>query len=95
MAPDTYRQIKKRETRQKLLGTARVVFETLGYEAATIRDIANTADLSTGAIFANWKGKADLYREIYGHAPITPEQGRKLVTALEAAGIEPARLLAA
>lgn len=92
---EKFRQTKKRETREKLLSTARAVFETLGYEAATIRDIANTADFSTGAIFANWNGKADLYREVYGHDPITPEQGRKLVTELTALGIEPARLLAA
>lgn len=92
---EKFRQTKKRETREKLLSTARAVFETLGYEAATIRDIANTADLSTGAIFSNWKGKADLYEEIYGHAPVTPEQGRKLVTALRGLGIETSRLLAA
>lgn len=92
---EKFRQTKKRETREKLLSTARAVFETLGYEAATIRDIANTADLSTGAIFSNWKGKADLYEEIYGHAPVTPEQGRKLVSALQRAGIEASRLLAA
>ena len=92
---EKYRQTKKRETREKLIGTAKIVFGTLGYEAATIRDIANTAGLSTGAIFANWKGKAELYREVYGHDPITPEQGRKLVSALQRAGIEATRLLAA
>lgn len=92
---ETYRQRKKRETRQKLLTIAEIEFKRIGYEAASMRAIAGAAGFSTGAIFANWNGKADLYREIYGHDPITPEQGRKLVTALTALGIEPARLLAA
>ncbi len=91
----TRRQIQKQQTREKLLSTARIVFETFGYEVATIRDIATAAELSTGAIFSNWKGKADLYADAFGHPPVTPEQGRKLVTALRGLGIETSRLLAA
>ena len=35
-----------------------------GYEAATIRDIAAAADLSTGAVFASFTDKADLFNEV-------------------------------
>jgi AcrR family transcriptional regulator len=35
-----------------------------GYEAATIRDIAARADLSTGAVFASFSDKADLFKAV-------------------------------
>lgn len=83
--PGTSRQIAKAATRAKVLETARIAFETLGYEAATIRDIANMAGLSTGAIFASFADKAALYRAIYDHPPISPELGRQMLVALEGA----------
>lgn len=49
-----------------------------GYEAATIRSIAKAAGMSTGAVFASFRDKAAIYRAIYGHKPISPEQGRAL-----------------
>lgn len=78
-----------------LLTTARAVFDERGYDFATIRVIARAAGMSTGAIFAHWSGKAELYRDVYGHDPITPEQGRKLATALVSLGADPVQLLAA
>ncbi|MNW10014.1 hypothetical protein D3C71_2071450 [compost metagenome] len=41
--------------------------------------------MSTGAVFANFKDKADLYRTVYGHDPLTPEQGLRLARALREA----------
>nr|WP_313429391.1 helix-turn-helix domain-containing protein [Brevundimonas diminuta] len=35
----------------------------------TIRDIAAAAGMSTGAIFANWSGKEELWREAMGYEP--------------------------
>ncbi len=35
-----------------------------GYEAATIRDIAARAELSTGAVFASFTDKADLFNAV-------------------------------
>lgn len=76
------RKAKKAETRRKVLESAKTCFGTLGYERATIRDIANTAKVSTGAIFANWPGKVELYRDVFGHRPVTPEFGRELLAGL-------------
>jgi AcrR family transcriptional regulator len=79
--PGTSRQEAKVATRAKVLEAARRLFEFEGYEFATIRDIALEAGMSTGAVFANFSGKAALYREIYGHDPISPEAGRELLAA--------------
>src|SRR5437899_1394827 len=80
----TRRQEAKAATRAKVLEAARTAFETLGYERATIRDMANSYGMSTWAIFASFSGKAELYTELYGHPPISPEVGRQLLAALKA-----------
>jgi AcrR family transcriptional regulator len=46
------------------LAAARRLFSEEGYEGATIRDIAAAAGMSTGAVFANFTDKSDLFREI-------------------------------
>lgn len=77
------RQQAKAVTRQKVLDAARALFAAEGgYEAATIRSIAKAAGMSTGAVFASFDDKIALYREIYGHPPITPEVGRRLSDTL-------------
>lgn len=56
------RQLAKAETREKVLKAARDLWAEPGsYERGTIRQIAQAAGMSTGAIFANFKGKADLW----------------------------------
>ena len=62
--PPSLRMLAKRQTRAKLLATARRLFSEHGYERATIRDIAAEAGMSTGAVFANFADKAHLFREI-------------------------------
>jgi AcrR family transcriptional regulator len=63
-APLTRRSQAKLRTRLKLLDAARKLVAERGYEAATIRDIAAAADLSTGAVFASFTDKADLFNEV-------------------------------
>src|ERR1700761_7335914 len=60
----TRRALAKQRTRQRLLGAARRLFTSRGYDAATIRDIASEADLSTGAVFASFSDKAELFNEV-------------------------------
>ena len=62
--PPTRRTLAKQRTRQKLLDAARRLFAERGYEAATVRDIAAAADLSTGAVFASFSDKAELFTEV-------------------------------
>jgi len=60
----TRRALAKQQTRAKVLAAARRLFSEHGYEGATIRDIAAAAGMSTGAVFANFTDKSDLFREI-------------------------------
>jgi AcrR family transcriptional regulator len=54
----------KRLTREKIVGAAKSLFAERGYEASTIRDIAKAAGMSTGAVFASFTDKSDLFTEI-------------------------------
>lgn len=58
------RQAAKVRTRQKVLDAARDLFAERGYEPATIRDIAKGAGMSTGAVFANFQDKAELFEAV-------------------------------
>jgi AcrR family transcriptional regulator len=60
----TRRALAKQQTRQKVLAAARKLFGEKGYQGATIRDIAAEAGMSTGAVFANFADKSDLFAEI-------------------------------
>ena len=64
MKAPTRRALAKQQTRVKVLAAARRLFSEEGYEGATIRDIAAAAGMSTGAVFANFTDKSDLFREI-------------------------------
>lgn len=72
------RATAKALTRSKVRAAAEALFDTVGYEKATIRDIAANAGMSTGAVFANFEDKLALYVDIKGHAPVTIEQGHEL-----------------
>lgn len=62
------RAAKKAATRAKLISKARALFVARGYEAVTIRNVAAAVEMSTGAIFANFKDKAALYEAAMGMA---------------------------
>jgi len=47
-------------TRERLLAAAVEVFVSQGYEGARLQDIARAAGLTTGAIYANFRGKDEL-----------------------------------
>lgn len=55
------RQAGKARSRQSLLQAAKQLFVERGYEGATMREIAARAGLSTGAVFASFADKADLF----------------------------------
>lgn len=62
--PLTGRALAKQRTRQRLLAAARKLISERGYDAATVREIAAAADLSTGAVFASFADKAELFNEV-------------------------------
>src|SRR5271170_3450672 len=54
----------KDRTRQKIMATAKRIFSAIGYERATIRDIAADCGVSTGAVFASFSSKAELFTAV-------------------------------
>jgi AcrR family transcriptional regulator len=58
------RALAKQRTRERILASAKALFARHGYEGATVRDIAKAAGMSTGAVFASFADKADLFGEI-------------------------------
>ena len=62
--PLTRRGLAKLRTRNIVLEAAKKLFTERGYGPATVRDIATAAGMSTGAVFANFTDKADLFNEV-------------------------------
>lgn len=62
--PLTRRGLAKLRTRKTVLDAAKRLFTERGYQEATVRDIARAAGMSTGAVFANFTDKADLFNEV-------------------------------
>jgi AcrR family transcriptional regulator len=60
------------------LEAAKRLFMERGYEGATVRDIAAAAGLSTGAVFASFSDKADLFNAVLdADAGVQIEQMRR------------------
>ena len=53
-------------TRERLITAAIEVFAEQGYEGARLQDIARAAGLTTGAVYANYRGKAELLFDAIG-----------------------------
>jgi AcrR family transcriptional regulator len=78
-------------TRDRLVAAAIQVFVDQGYEQARVQDIARTAGLTTGAIYANFRDKRELLL-----AAIAARSATEVETLLQAVGNSPPRdLLAA
>lgn len=75
------RALAKQRTREKVIAAAKRLFSERGYERSTIRDIAKTAGMSTGAVFASFTDKSDLFVEI---AEAEQAELRGLMTAAAA-----------
>ena len=52
-------------TRSQILDAAEAIFPTRGYHQASVEEIAEQAGLSTGAVYSNFDGKADLCLALY------------------------------
>ena len=87
------RQAAKVRTRQKVLDAARQLFAERGYEPATIRDIAKGAGMSTGAVFANFQDKAELFEAVLASDMVQLAETMKAAAAAE--GSTRTRLLGA
>ena len=87
----TRRALAKQRTRERVLIAARQLFGERGYEGATIRDIAQAAGMSTGAVFASFADKTELFEEILT-ADYEAVYGRMAQAAREGGSVEAALL---
>jgi len=60
----TLRSARKEETRRRVLDASRELFEEIGYDAATIRDIAKRAGVSVGSVFTSFPSKAEVLTKV-------------------------------
>jgi AcrR family transcriptional regulator len=58
------RQSQKAATRQRVLAAARDLFADQGYDAATIRQIAQRAGVSVGSVFTSFASKGQILSEV-------------------------------
>jgi AcrR family transcriptional regulator len=79
---------KRDRTRAALLEAARALIREKGYERTTLEDVAQRAGMTTGAIYGNFKNRAELFvalGQTYW-APIAPriEPGASLADVMHA-----------
>jgi AcrR family transcriptional regulator len=76
---DERRREKDRVGREHILDAAEQVFGQKGFHTATLKEVAEKAEFSVGALYAFFEGKDDLF------AQILERQGRALLDDLEQA----------
>jgi AcrR family transcriptional regulator len=82
------RQERRRQTRQELLEAATRVFAARGFGGASIDDVAAEAGYTSGAIYANFAGKEDLFLSAFEHQ--IARHVREVTDDVAAAGDDPA-----
>src|ERR1700761_5511184 len=58
------RTIQKEATRNRVIEAARAIFDTRGYEGATIREIARHAGVSVGSVFTTFASKGEILSQV-------------------------------
>lgn len=58
------RATQKANTRERVVAAARALFMEVGYEAATIREIARRAGVAPGSVFTTFESKSALLMEV-------------------------------
>jgi len=66
--PPTRRQRRSAETQARLLDAAAAVFLARGYDAVTLAEITERADLGTGTLYLYFKDKRTLYEAVVRRA---------------------------
>lgn len=56
--------MQKQATRRRVIEAARELFDSAGYEEATVREIARRAKVSVGSVFTGFASKADILSEV-------------------------------
>lgn len=62
--PAPPRRSQKEATRQRVIASARELFDTHGYQGTTIREIARHAGVSVGSVFTTFASKGEILSEV-------------------------------
>lgn len=62
------REVQAKETRDRLVASARDLLDTLSYEEITVDELSRRADVGRTTFYLHFESKAELYREIAGEA---------------------------
>ncbi len=68
VAQPSRRERRRNEIRERIVDTAFSLFESNGYEATTVTEIAERSDIAYGTLFQHFPSKLDLLREVSGRA---------------------------
>ncbi|MDT0270646.1 TetR/AcrR family transcriptional regulator [Streptomyces sp. DSM 44915] len=82
MAQHGIRAQQRERTRQKLLGEGRRQFAAQGYGAVGLAEIVRAAEVTKGALYHHFSGKAELFRAVLEQ--VQGEVGRRVAEAAEA-----------
>src|SRR5882724_7362453 len=58
------RRTQKTATRNRVIGAARELFDTQGYQGTTIREIARHAGVSVGSVFTTFAAKGEILSQV-------------------------------
>jgi AcrR family transcriptional regulator len=80
------REEARQRTRESLLAAAAVVFDRVGYNAASLEAVAEEAGYTRGAVYSNFATKADLFMALLERFVV--EEGEAQAAQLETQTIE-------
>ena len=90
----TLRDEQKAATRAKLLDAAETVFARRGFHGASVDEIAREAGATSGALYANFAGKEDLFLQLLDHTMARDVRGYSDASSGKATADEAARAAA-
>ena len=79
------RQDKQIATRERIVSVARGLFQSMPYDQVTIRLIASGVGMTTGAIYANYPNKSEIWWAAMGSPPPIDSPILRNTSAMEAA----------
>ncbi|GLF93156.1 TetR/AcrR family transcriptional regulator [Streptomyces yaizuensis] len=78
----TARERQRERTRRRLLDVSRELFATEGYGAVGLAEIVAAAEVTKGALYHHFSGKADLFRAVLRE--VQEDVGRRVAGAADA-----------
>jgi AcrR family transcriptional regulator len=85
------KQKRSQESLERVLEASKMLLAEHGFEAFTIQDVSQAADVSVGAIYARFGSKENLLRAVHRHAMESMRPEHEAVAAADGRPAKPAR----